>query len=506
MHNNLQRRVLETVERHKMIVPGDRVGVGVSGGADSVALLHLLAELRTRLGIGVFILHFNHQLRGAEAEEDERFVKALAAEFNLDFESGRADVAREARLHGWNLEDAARRLRYQFFASVAASRGLRSVAVAHTAEDQAETVLAHLLRGTGLAGLAGIYPVAGLTIRPLLEIGREELREYLRALGRTWREDSTNEDTSRMRARIRHHLLPVLRRDFEPLSVTRLARLAGLAREEEAFWRALEDERFRTLASRDPSGNVSLTIQDLLSPLPMLLSATGETGLALESQAPPTLALTRRLVRRIVAEMLGSRQKLTARHVKDVLGLARKSRSGSRIELPGIVVRRIFDRLEFSAISNAAASVTGEFTHHSRDFEYAILLPDASKSSCIVVPEIRRRFDLKMIDWPSASGQTINHRGALDFEKLRWPLLLRNWRPGDSYRPQGHQRAQKVKRLFLESRVPSDARAGWPVMTSDGKLIWASGYPVAQEFAPSSSTQTGLLIVEGDLDRAAQGT
>jgi tRNA(Ile)-lysidine synthase len=507
MHNNLQRRVLETVERHKMIVPGDRVGVGVSGGADSVALLYLLAELRAQLGIGISILHFNHQLRGAEADEDERFVEALAAEFHLDFESGRADVAGEARRQGWNLEDAARRLRYQFFASASASRGLRSVAVAHTAEDQAETVLAHLLRGTGLAGLAGIYPVAGLTIRPLLEAGREELREYLRGLGRAWREDSTNADTSRMRARIRHQLLPVLRRDFEPLSVTRLARLAGLAREEETFWRALEDERLRVLVTRDPSGNISLTIQDLLSPLPMLLGATGEAGLAGESMAGSTLALTRRLVRRIAAELLGNRHKLTARHVEDVLDLAGKSRSGSRIDLPGIVVRKIFDRLIFSATSTATASqVTGEFTPPSCEFEYAISLADVSKAACIVVPEIRRRFDLKRIDWPSAWGETNSHRGALALEKLHWPLVLRNWRRGDSYRPQGHQRARKVKRLFLESRVPQDARAGWPVMTSGGNLIWASGYPVAQEFAPSSSTQTGLLIVEEDLDQTAQET
>ena len=138
----------------------------------------------------------------------------LRGQLGLEFVSDRADVAGEARRNGWNLEDAARRLRYQFFASAAASRGLNRVAVAHTADDQAETVLAHLLRGTGLAGLAGIYPVAGLIIRPLLEIGRDELRDYLSGLGQSWREDATNQDTSRMRARIRHQLLPLLRAGF----------------------------------------------------------------------------------------------------------------------------------------------------------------------------------------------------------------------------------------------------------------------------------------------------
>ena len=497
MKRNLQQRVFETIARHKMIWPGDRVGVGVSGGADSVAMFHLLAELRAKLGIGLFILHFNHRLRGAEADEDENFVKTLAAEFQFEFESGSADVAGEARRNGWNLEDAARRLRYQFFDSAAAARKLRSVAVAHTADDQAETVLAHLLRGTGLAGLAGIYPVAGLTIRPLLEIGRAEVREYLRGLGRGWREDSTNQDTSRTRARIRHQLLPVLSRDFEPLSVTRLARLASLAREDETFWRALEEERLRALTLRDPAGNISLKIGDLLSPLPILGRAERAPALRPETAQTSTLALTRRLVRRIVAELRGNRDQLTAGHVQDVLDLAVKSCSGSRIALPGIVVRRVFDRLEFSpSPSLGKAEGLGESTLGRGEFEYVIPPPATSKTSCIVVPEIQRRFDLKMIDWPSAPGETIRNWGVLDFERLRWPLVLRNWRPGDSYRPRGHRRARKLKRLFLESRVPRQARTGWPVLTSAGDLVWAWGYPVAEEFAPGPETRTGLLIAE----------
>ena len=489
--------MLETIRRHGMIRPGDRIGAGVSGGADSVALLLLLNELRAKLGIGVFVLHFHHQLRGAEADEDERFVKDLAAELHFEFIPGRADVAGEARRNGWNLEDAARRLRYQFFASVAAAQGLNSVAVAHTADDQAETVLAHMLRGTGLTGLAGIYPVSGPVIRPLLEIGREELREYLRGRGRAWREDSSNEDTSRMRARIRHQLLPVLRNDFEPHSVNRLARLAGHAREQESFWQSLEQERFEALASRDSPGNIALKIGDLLSPMPWL------AGHAADSLRSSTMALTRRLVRRIVAELLGSRGNLSARHVQDVLDLAEKSRSGARIELPGIVVRHVFDRLVFSTVQVVGdAKPPMENGLHGLEFEYAIAPPGPSNSSCIVVAEIGRRFDLKVIDWPAGSGETIQHWGAVDFERLRWPLTLRSWRPGDSYRPRGHRRAQKLKRLFLESRVPRDARAAWPVLTSAGQVVWASGYPVAEEFAPRPGTRTGLLIAEQDLRKA----
>ena len=497
MNGAIQQRVIETMSRHSMIRPGDRIGVGVSGGADSVALLHLIAELQPKLGIRAFVLHFHHQLRGAEADQDEHFVHELAAKFHFEFVSDRADVAGEARCNHWNLEDAARRMRYQFFASAAETHELNHVAVAHTADDQAETVLAHLLRGTGLAGLAGIYPVAGLIVRPLIEIGREELRNYLSGLGQSWREDSSNQDTSRTRARIRHQLIPLLEKDFNPSTVARLARLANLAREEETFWRALEDDRLTALTAREPSGAISVRIADLLSPLPVVASTGGAADQGAKQAQPSTLALSRRLVRRIFAEFQGSRRQLTARHVQDVLDLAEKSGGGARIELPGIGVVKNFDLLVFSPASSARETekLSGNI-HQCRAFEYAVSLPQPSKPSCIVVPEIRRRFKLKMIDWPPVSGETIVARGTLDLGKLRWPMILRNWRPGDSFRPCGRKRTRKLKRMFLEARVPRSARASWPVLTSDGELVWAYGYPVAEEFAPRPETHAGLLIVE----------
>ena len=500
MKKDLYRRVLDTLGRHAMIRPGDRIGMGVSGGADSVAMLRIFAELRAQLGIAVFVLHFHHQLRGTEADEDERFVQALAEKFHLEFESGRADVAGEARLHGWNVEDAARRLRYQFFSSVAEARGLNRVAVAHTANDQAETVLAHLLRGTGLTGLAGIYPAAGLIIRPLLEFRREELREFLSNLKQTWREDATNQDTSHMRARIRHRLIPLLVRDFDPAAVTRLTRLAKHAREDETFWRSLEDERFHALATRESSAAISLCVADLLSPLPPLIpEARGAQG-SHASLSAPTMALTHRLVRRIFAEIRGSRAQLTSQHVNSVIDLAIQSQSSARIDLPGVCVERIFGRLCFTNVFAAqGAAQGGEKMRRNFDFAYTVLQPQRQESASIVVTEIHRRFNLKMVDWPAAQSDTVVGRGALDFDRVQWPLVLRNWRPGDSYRPHGSRRVRKLKRLLLESRVPRSARGSWPVLTSKGKVIWASGYPVAEELAPHPGTQTGLVIGEEEL-------
>jgi tRNA(Ile)-lysidine synthase len=488
MTADLHTRVLNTIDRHAMIRAGERVGIGVSGGADSIASLRIFCDLQSQLGIHLAVLHFHHQLRGAEADADEAFVAGLARNLGIEFIADRADVAGEARRNGWNVEDTARRMRYQFFERVAASHQLQRVVVAHTADDQAETVLAHILRGTGSTGLAGIYPVAGLVIRPLLDIRRRELRDYLNQIGQPWREDASNQDTARTRAKIRHNLLPLLERDFEPAVVPRLARMAGLAREEESFWRALENEHFAALVARQPTGELSLKVDDLLLPYPAFSASEHKRELA----DVPWLAVSRRLVRRICFELAGTRRQLTARHVEDVLHLASKSLSGARLELPGIIVERVFDRLTFaaSAARRASASETAP------QFEYTIDLPGRSEASCVVIPEIKRRFSLKVVDWSSRSRETRDEQGTLDFDSLRWPLTMRNWHPGDSYRPHRRLRAHKLKQFLLKARIPPGDRAGWPVLTCEGELVWAPRCPAAEKFAPRSGTRVGLVISE----------
>jgi tRNA(Ile)-lysidine synthase len=209
------------------------------------------------------------------------------------------------------------------------------------------------------------------------------------------------------------------------------------------------------------------------------------------------MALTRRLVRRIFAELRGSREQLTSRHVDCVIDLATKSQSGARIDLPGVSVERVFDRLCFTNVSAALdAAQEDETALRNRDFAYTVSRPGRLESASIVVTEIHRRFILKMVDWPSAPSDTLLGRGALDFDRVQWPLVLRNWRPGDSYRPHGSRSVRKLKRLLLESRVPRSARGSWPVLTSEGKVIWASGYPVAEELAAHPGTQIGLVIGE----------
>lgn len=480
----------------RMLAPGDRMGVAVSGGGDSVALLRMLESLRDALGITLVVVHFDHGLRGAESEADAQFVAELARERGLELILECADVAAAAASHKWNLEEAARRLRYAFFERIVSEGRATRVAVAHTADDQAETVLAHLLRGTGPAGLAGIYPIAGTVVRPLLGHRRDDLRKYLRELGQTWREDATNLDLRRSRAKIREQLLPLLERDFSPFVVSRLARLARLSREEERFWTALVEDRFRLLV-RTADGTFAIRIRDLLAPLDFSAGALGEES-ARGSERPAALrALTERLIRQLYRDLRGDRRGLTAERVEQVIHLASESTSGRSVELPGgIRVERSFDELIFSRTLQEKRTTRARETGAQSDaYQYFVELP-ANGAATVSVPELQSRFCLKVIDWSARERDTKRGIAALDADLLRAPLILRNWRPGDAYRPRGRRQAQKLKRMFLAGRIPSRERAYWPVLESAGRVVWARGMPPADDCCAREGTRAGVVIEE----------
>jgi tRNA(Ile)-lysidine synthase len=508
MRTSIVQSVLKHVLTEAMIAPGDRVGVAVSGGADSVALFRILEEIRKQLGVSLSVVHFDHQLRGEESERDAQFVCDLARGREIDFIAGRQDVAAEAKRNGWNLEDAARRLRYAFFQRVFDEGRATRIAVAHTADDQSETVLSHLIRGTGPAGLGGIHPVlkmsAGQIIRPLLPFRREDLRAYLRALGQTWQEDSTNNDLKRIRARIRTQLLPVLQRDFSPSVVDRLCELARLSREDEVFWSALVEERYSVLAQSSAQG-FAIRVADLLEPLPILKG--GRSVQRPDQKASLTIAsrpLTERLIRRLYQEAHGNRQGLGAEHVEQVIRLATRSTSGRRVELPGgIIVERTFDQLFISRTK--ADGTTDAVPRHETvsapiAYQYIVALPSTSSGSATIsVPEVGSRFCLKLIDWADSQRETTKDSQTFDADSLRAPLILRNWRPGDAYTPSGRRQPRKLKQMFLAAHIPVRQRRDWPVLESGGAVIWARGMPVAEAVRPCETTRVGVEIAEEKL-------
>lgn len=466
--------------------------MAVSGGADSVALLLLLLELQKKLGILLSVVHFNHKLRGKASEADERFVAKLAAKHGVEFHSASMDVAKKAKEERANLEETGRRARYDYFRSLVEAEVCTCVAVAHTADDQAETVLAHLLRGTGLAGLGGIHPIAGSVIRPLLNFRRGELRAYLRAKKQSWREDATNLDIARMRARIRKKLLPLLDKQFQPAIVEHLTTLAELAREDEEFFDAVVEERATALVQKGGEG-ARIASADLLEPSRKRELNTEDTKNA--ERRVRDRALSKRLVRRIVESMKPRAGQLGKRHVDAVLELARHGKNGSSISLPGgVEVRKERDELVFLAAGRADAEAA---RNKPREFEYHIDLARGSQD--LRVPALGCVFRFRVIDWPCKRGETSKEGTVLDRDRLRLPVALRNWRAGDRLRPLGHRNAQKLKRLLNEKHVSHWERNGWPVLTSGGVLVWARGLGVAAEFAADERTRSGMVIAEEQL-------
>jgi tRNA(Ile)-lysidine synthase len=354
--------------------------------------------------------------------------------------------------------------------------------VAHTSDDQAETVLAHILRGTGLAGLAGIHPAVGCVVRPLLGVRRAELRTYLRSKKQTWREDATNRDTTRMRARIRKKLLPLLEKQFQPAVVGHLATLAELASEDEAFLGALVDDFMRRCVEKG-AGSAKISTSDLLNSLRKKDFTTEGTE--------KNLAISGRIVRRVVRELKPRDGQLNAAHVRAVLELAVRGENGKCLLLPGgVEVRREQDSLIFCARDSMGA------TNRRKTLQFERVINLCDNRTDVSVPELGCVFRFRVIDWPAKRGDTIEKEFVLDRDALQSPLVLRSWRAGDKLRPCGHRSAHKLKRLLNQKRVSRWEREGWPVLTSGGVLAWARGFPAAADFAASEKTRSGIVITE----------
>jgi tRNA(Ile)-lysidine synthase len=482
----LARTLARHSVRQRWIAPGQRIGVAVSGGADSVALLRLLLELRKELGMVLSVVHFNHQLRGAASDRDETFVARLASNYGLPYFVTREDVGAKAKQERANLEDTARRSRYAFFERLAAEGQLDRVAVAHTADDQAETVLAHLLRGTGVAGLGGIHPESGVVFRPLLNTRRAALRTYLRSLRQKWQEDATNRDLQRTRARIRQKLLPVLEKEFQPAVVEHLCRLADLAREDDRQLNFSAKIRAMALAKKE-KGGTRILLEDLIGPRKKSDPARPEDGDVIEL-GRNKCALARRIIRQIVSEVKPRAGQLSLVHVDAVLRLAQQQDSGKCLHLPGgVEVRRERGSLCFrprEACGDAPA----------KTFAYTLDLSAGHTELRGLEHLLTLRF--QVIDWPRQGRETKETGAVLDRDKLRSPLVLRNWHPGDSVQLVGHLKRHKLSRLLNEVGVSRWEKGSWPVLTTGGKIAWCRGLPVAADFAAGGSTRAGVVITE----------
>jgi len=477
----LAETVLAYIRQHRLLAPGDRVGVAVSSGADSVGLLRLLLELRPEIGIVLSVIHFNHRLRGGESDGDERFVADLAERYHLQFHAAEANVAAWAAERALSLEAAGRELRYQYFYRLLEGK-LNRIATAHTLDDQAETVLLKITRGAGSRGLAGIYPelkvpggeplesarnrtfsrrTPAAIVRPLLSIRRNQIQAYLGAIEQNWREDPSNEDLRHTRNRVRHGILPCLERDLNPAVREALADTAEIARAEEEYWEQETERRMESAWVRAESPQGTQEEQ----------TDTGG-GLRLDVVEALPVALARRLVRR-AAESLGL--DLEFRHVEEILNLARGGAEPEKaLALPdGWTARVSKAELQFAKPQAHTGFV---------NYEYRLTVPGS-----IEVPPAGSRFEALLVSPGACEGY--NPDDLLDPARLEGELLVRNWRPGDRFWPAHRKAPKKIKELLEERHLRGVERRRWPVVVKGTDLVWVRGFAVPRRWRPHHGSQ-----------------
>jgi len=432
---DLHSRINDAIREKQLFNPGDTLIIGLSGGADSTALLHLLATLPS-FPLNLVAAHLNHSLRGPDSDADEQFCRDLAAHYKIPFEMRQVDVKALALRESLNLEDAGRRARIDFFDELAVKWKASAVVLAHHADDQAETVLMRLLRGTGMSGLTGMPWCNGRGyVRPLLDVSRCELENYLKENKLSWREDASNLDTSFLRNRIRHELLPLLEQ-YNPSIRMSLTATAGILSDENQLLDALTVQTGEQFCSFTETGATC--------PIPQLRTLQP--------------ALQRRLIRLMLSRTAGSLECFSGRHLGNILQMAAAPRPNLQIHLPrGLVAVREYETLtirhrDHTGTVPAEVTIPGPGSYQ---------LPDGSHLQIELTQP-----PLNLDDSNSA---------CFDCTRMPFPWQVRTFLPGDRIQPLGMDGRKKVKDIFIDDKIPLARRRRIPLVFCGDDLIWIVG-------------------------------
>lgn len=451
------RKVKATISRYEMFRPEDLVVVAVSGGPDSVCLLHILHALKEELGISILAAHYDHGLRPGEDTSETRFVASLAESLSapLETEKGRSLVRRKRA----SLEETARNARYRFLEKVRKKHDAQKIALAHQLNDQAETVLMRLLRGSGPSGLGGIPPCRDrVIVRPLIEIGRKEVESYIKARALSYVVDSSNLQASFLRNRIRLELIPLLAQ-YQPRLAERLAETAEILR--------MEDEYLEKIVAAwvDKESEIS---------------SVGRASVALRSFLDLPLPLRRRAARQLIEKVKKDLRGVGSEHIRSVLAMAEAEKPQASLDLPGkVCIQRTYGRLDFKSSSPGKPA----------PFEYKI-----PKPGLYHLRQIGRTLTLEEATVPKTLRGSLRWTAYLDAEKLRYPLSVRSFRPGDRFVPLGMKGHKKIKDFFVDLKVPAEERHATPIVFSQRTPVWICGYRMDDRFKVTPETKRVLKM------------
>jgi tRNA(Ile)-lysidine synthase len=461
--------MVRTVRTNNLFQHGQHLLVAVSGGPDSMALLSLLDCLRSSWSLTLTAVHCNYGLRGSESEDDQKFVTARCTERNIPLHVRRFHLLDRPKPS--SLQAVARDLRYQVFAEIAEQCGANRIALGHTADDQAETILLWLLRGTGLAGLSGMPASRNNTIiRPLYETGRQEILTYLQDAGVLFRVDSSNAKPLYLRNQIRHELVPILNR-LAPASLGALCRLADICREDDRYVEHQATARFSSAVKWEFGGGWAID-RSLLRELPR--------------------ALQRRGIRNLIRTSLNQQYTFGLQTIDRVISIAAKGKSGSRLDVIGGHV--IVDDRQLRFVPRGERIM-------SYDLQQPVILENRmTVPGTLMWPGTGQQLQVQLQACSQALAPMERNRIVVDADRVSQPLIVRCWSPGDRFQPCGmHGHSKKVQDFFADLKIPRSVRSRIPLVVAPEGIVWVVGYRQDQRWLPTAATKRCLILTADDL-------
>jgi tRNA(Ile)-lysidine synthase len=451
---DLVEKAIKTIKKYSMLQQGDIVLIGLSGGPDSVCLSVILDEVRDNFNLSLHALYLDHGLRPEESRDEETFCRGFCEEHGIDFHSEKIEVKAISEKKRINIHEAARELRYDAFERTALKIKAVRIAVAHNADDQAETFLMRLIRGTGRRGLSGIPYMRGKIIRPLLDIRREDIERFLSEKQIKFVTDSSNLKTEYLRNRLRQEIIPILKKD-NPSVTESINRTADIFREEERFLEIATTKTMMRLITRKTDESIELFLMPLMT---------------------IDRAILRRILKRALCE-IGADRGIELTHIDDVIHLIKDNRSGDMINLP-IEIRAIksystllLTKEVFTGLQTQYINVPGETSIGEEGLSIISQLSDKSVE------------------------KSNRDTAVFDFEKLVLPLQLRQRREGDFFYPAGFGRRKKLQDFFVDEKVPREKRDSVPLIVSGEDIIWVAGYRADDRFKVTDRTEKCLRLI-----------
>jgi tRNA(Ile)-lysidine synthase len=454
-------KVRMSIKRYLMLKGGEKVIIAVSGGPDSVCLLHLLLDLKDEYRLNLIVAHVNHGLRGKESMRDEAFVTAMAKEHFLPLRIKRISPGKYKNMKGTSLQEKARVLRYACFNELLEKEKAEKIALGHNADDQAETLLAWLIRGAGTRGLSGIPAVReDIFIRPLIEVEREEIEQFLKQRDIEWILDSSNLENKYLRNRIRSKLIPHLKETYNPNLVETLTQTSNILRAEDDYLQKVSEKYLKSCLLSRGTGVAFFDCRKLLS-LPR--------------------AIQLRILREGIIIIQGSLRQIAYKHLISILQLLGKSGSSKGLPLPGgVKVTKEYDRL----IMRTGRQVINPFCYHLPHIPESIPIQEINKEMKFTILKMNKRF----------SFSTDRNIVYLDRSKVTFPVTVRNWTSGDWFYPRGMRGRKKVKDFFIDKKIPFSERRKIPLLLFGDRIAWVGGLRSDQEMAATQRTKEILKV------------